>query len=371
MKRVNNLYSRICDIDTIMNMYDKTVRLNTKNKLKIEKFNNFYSINISKIKDILCSKKYIPNRYNIFMIKEPKYRIIMSQNIKDKIVNHLVSHYFLVYTFDKKLINENTATRVGKGTHYALRLFKKYYNYYKTKYSKFYILKIDISKYFYNINHDIVKNIIKKYIKDKNCLNILERIIDSTDEEYVNDKINELKNNEINRIINSNLKDKEVKIREINELPLYEKGKGFPIGNMSSQIIATFYLNEIDHYIKEILNIYGYVRYMDDLVLFNKDKEYLKYCLNEVEKLLNKYKLKLNKKSKIYSCNELVEFLGFRFINKDKIIMKVSNKTKKKFKRKIKLKYVNFDKYRSVRNSYIGHLSYGSCGSLMYKNIRN
>ena len=126
MKRVNNLYNRICDIDTIINVYDKVVRVNTRNKYKIEKFNNYYSINIYKIKDILCSKKYIPDRYNIFLIKESKYRIIMSQSIKDKIINHLVSHYFLVYVFDKKLINENTATRVGKGTHYALKLFKKY-----------------------------------------------------------------------------------------------------------------------------------------------------------------------------------------------------------------------------------------------------
>lgn len=371
MKRVNNLYNRICDIDTIINMYDKVVRVNTRNKYKIEKFNNYYSINIYKIKDILCSKKYIPDRYNIFIIKEPKYRIIMSQKIKDKIINYLVSHYFLVYVFDKKLINENTATRVGKGTHYALKLFKKYYNKYKNKYNKFYILKIDISKYFYNIDHGIVKNIIKRYIKDKDVLNILNNIIDSTDEDYVNNKINKLKDNEINRIINSNIKDKDKRILEINNLPLYNRGKGFPIGNMSSQIIATLYLNEIDKYIKYNLKIKEYVRYQDDLILFNEDKEYLKYCFKEIEKLLNKYKLKLNKKSKIYSSNEVIEFLGFKFINKNRIIMKVSNKTKNKFKIKMKLNYESYDKYRSVRDSYKGHLSYGSCGSLMYRNINS
>ena len=72
MKRVNNTYYKICDIDVIMNMYDKVTKTNTRNKYKIEKFNNFYSINIVKIKDILSSKKYIPIRYNIFLIREHK-----------------------------------------------------------------------------------------------------------------------------------------------------------------------------------------------------------------------------------------------------------------------------------------------------------
>ena len=192
MKRVNNLYYKICDLDNIIDMYNK-VRINTKNKLKIERFNNFYSLNLVNIKELLCSKKYNPGRYNIFLIKEPKYRIIMSQSIKDKVVNHLVSKYFLVDIFDKTLINQNCATRIGKGTHYALRLFKKYYNECTLKYKNFYILKFDISKYFYNIDHEIVMNLIKNKIKDKDVLNIIRKILDSTDEEYVNNVISRLK----------------------------------------------------------------------------------------------------------------------------------------------------------------------------------
>lgn len=369
MKRMNNLYYKICDTDTIINMYDNEIKVNVRNKLKIEKFNNYYSINISKIKNILCGKNYIPGRYNIFLIREPKYRIIMSQNIIDKVINHLVSKYFLINVFDKKLIKENTATRVGKGTHYALRLFKKYYNDYKIKYDKFYILKFDINKYFYNIDHEVVKNIIERHIKDKNVLNIINNIIDSTDDNYVNENINILKKKEIIKLKNSNLNnmDKNKRINEINNIPLYEKGKGFPIGNMSSQIVATFYLNELDHFIKNELKIKGYIRYMDDGILFYENRYYLEYCLDKLKKLLDKYKLKLNKKTRIYCSNEEMEFLGFRFINKNKIIMKVSNKTKKRFKKKIRKKYDCFNKYRSVRDSYIGHLKYGCCGNLVWK----
>ena len=129
MKRVNNIYNKICDINVIMDMYDKVIKTNTKNKKKIQKFENFYSCNIAKIKETLITKSYVPGKYNIFLVKEPKTRIIMSQEIEDKIVNHLVAKYFLIDVFDKTLQDRNCATRKGKGTHYALRLFKKDYNY--------------------------------------------------------------------------------------------------------------------------------------------------------------------------------------------------------------------------------------------------
>ena len=98
MKRVNNTYNEICDIGRIMNIYDKVIRINTKNKKKIQQFDNFYSCNIANIKEELITKTYKMGKYNVFLIHEPKVRIIMSQNIKDKIVNHLVAKYFLIDT---------------------------------------------------------------------------------------------------------------------------------------------------------------------------------------------------------------------------------------------------------------------------------
>ena len=297
----------------------------------------------------------------------------MSQIIEDKIINHLVSKYFLIDIFDKKLIDENCATRKGKGTHYALRLFKKNYNYYKNKHEKFYILKFDINKYFYNIDHNVIKNIIKKNIKDNDVLSIINTILDSTNKEYVNVTINNLKESEIKKIINSNLNknDKRNRILELKNIPLYKKDKGCPIGNMSSQIIATFYLNELDHYIKEELK--NYVRYMDDGVIMYNDKDYLEECLIKINEKLKEYKLVLNKKTRIYLFYEEIEFLGFRFnIVRNKIIMKVTNKTKNKFKKKIKIMYykllndeISYDEYRSVRDSYKGHLKHGNCNELL------
>ena len=378
MKKVGNIYKKITDLNLIIDMYENIVSKNTKNKSKIENFERFYSLNLIRIKEELSSNSYTPGKYNIFLIREPKLRIIMSQEIKDKIVNHLVAKYFLIDIFNDTLILENCATRVGMGTHYALKLFKKNYNYYKNKYERFYILKFDISKYFYNIDHELAKKLIEKKIKDKYTLKIIFSIIDSTDELYVNDTINRLKKKEIERLRYLDINDKKIKIEEVEKLPIYKKEKGLPIGNMSSQIIATFYLDELDHYIKEKLKIKGYVRYMDDGVIIHENKEYLKYVKLEIEKIVNKYKLELNKKTKIYSSNEEIEFLGFRFFRKNnRTISKVTNKTKKRFKRKIKKIYKEYDNNKisdeekqSIIASYLGHLGYGNCNKLIYKNIK-
>lgn len=374
MKRKKNLYNKILDLDVIIDMYDNVIKKNTKNKIKIEQFENYYSENMVMIKDILKSKTYSPDKYNIFFIKEPKLRIIMSQNIKDKIINHLVAKYFLIDSFDSLLIKENCATRIEKGTHYAISLFKKYLNNEKSRYELFYVLKFDINKYFYNIDHELVKKMLNKRIKDKDVLNILCSIIDSTDEGYVNETIEELKVAYQKKLKDHNLNDIK-KLKEIKNIPLYKKGKGFPIGNMTSQIIATFYLNDLDHYIKEKLNVKYYVRYMDDGVLIHHDKEYLKYCLEKIKEFLKHYKLELNNKTKIYSSNEGIEFLGFRFIIKNKIIMKVKNQTKKRFKYKIKELCKMYEKglitremVISVRNSYMAHLKHGSCRTLVKLN---
>ena len=376
MKRKNNLYNRITDIRNIISMYNTRVKINTKNKIKIEKFDEYYVSNITLVKNILDSKNYKPGKYNIFIIKEPKVRLIMSLNIIDKIINHLVCEYLLVDIFDNGLIDTNVATRVNKGTHYEYKKLVKYLN--KNISNKLYILKFDISKYFFNINHDIVKKIIRTKIKDKDALNILDNIIDSTDSNYINEEIIKLKNNEINRIKNSNNSNKDKLIKDIMDIPLYKKGTGFAIGNPVSQAIAIIFLSYLDHYIKEKLNIPFYCRYCDDGILISDDKEYLKYCLKEIRRIINDYKLELNmKKTRIYSIDNGFEFIGFRFIRKNnKLLIKVKNQTKRKFKRKLKVLNklyingnINYDTFNQVKVSYLGHLKYGNCNKLIRNSL--
>ena len=259
MKRVENLYHKITDIKNIKDMYDKRIRINTKNKVKIERFDEHYVSNLVRIKEILESKNYKPYRYNIFLIREPKVRLIMAQSVTDKIINHLVSKYFLVDVFEPILKENNIATRIGKGTHYGIKKLKTFLN--KNINKHLYILKFDVSKYFFNLDHNILKKIIRKKIKDRDVIKILDTIIDSTNELYINDIIEKIKKREIEKIKNSNVANKEKLLKEIESIPLCKNGVSAPIGNMSSQAFAIIYLSEIDSYIVEVLKPMFYLRY--------------------------------------------------------------------------------------------------------------
>ena len=146
---------------------------------------------------------------------------------------------------------------------------------------------------------------------------------------------------------------------------------------MSSQAFAIIYLHELDSYIVEVLKPILYLRYNDDGLLISDNKEYLKYCLKAIKKIIKKYKLKLNNKTRIYSMDEGFEFLGFKYIRKDKkLVVKVKNQTKKRFKRRMKTihkMYLNDDislcKLNQIKNSCFGHLKYGNTKNLIKKTV--
>ena len=378
MKRVNNLYKELYDIDNIYNMSNKVCR-NVRNKKNVNNFETYKVEHIINIKNRLMNKNVTFSNYSIFMISDPKYRIVMSQNIEDKVINHLVGDYILTKVFESRYQDFVCATRVGKGTHYGIKLLKKYLNEMKNKYNNFYVLKIDIKKYFYNINHDILKDILKRKIKDKDSLNILNNIIDSTNKPYINEKISKLKENKIKYLINSNINNKEYLIKEIKNIPLYEYNKGVPIGDETSQAFGLIYLSELNNYIKDKLKIKYIVNYQDDFIILHQDREYLKYCLDKIKDYLNnKLKLEINKnKTKIDNIKNGIDFLGYRFyIKNKKIIMKLRNNTKKRFKKKIKdinllltNKLVSNKEYNIILSSYKGTLSYGNCNNLYYRYV--
>ena len=373
MKRVGNLYSDVCDINNIIDMTYEVLK-SVRNKKKVINFENHFSEHIASIKYRLDNRILYIGKYNIFMISDPKDRIIMAQEIEDKIINHLIAKYGLVNVFENKYTPFMCATRVNKGTLYGVKLLKKYLNIMKNKYNNFYVLKIDIKKYFYNIDHNILKEILRSKIKDKDMLNILDSIIDSTNESYVNDKIKELKTNKINYLKEHNKLDS---ISNIEEIPLYKYNKGVALGCQTSQAFGVIFLYGLIHYIKEELHIKYVINYVDDIVIIHNDKEYLKYCLKCIKDILNnKYKLEINeKKTRIYNINEGIDFLGYRFIIKNnKVILKIRNRTKKNFIKRIKelnklKEYYLLDNhdYQVNISSYKGLLKWGSCNGLLYK----
>ena len=286
MKRKGNLYKNIYNFDNIIKAYNEVCK-NTKNKRKVAIFRSYKCMYISRIYEILKNRKYKVGTYNVFTIYEPKERIIVSQNMQDKVVNHLVARYILYPALLPCLIDSNVASRKNMGTNKGLLYFKDFYRKSKIKYKNFYILKCDISKFFASINHSVLKEKLKSKIKDKDALKIVFDIID------------------------------------------VEKS-GLSIGAMTSQVLAIFYLNDMDHFIKEQLKIKYYVRYQDDFLLFHPSKQYLKYCLTQIKNFLEKEDLKLNKKTKIYKSTSNFIFLGRTKKQKYSKYREINRKLKKR-----------------------------------------
>ena len=224
MKRKGNLYQNLYKFENIQSAFNEVCK-NTKHKKKVARFKEYKCIYISRIYNILQTKTYKPGSYNVFTIYEPKKRRIVSQNMQDKVINHLVARHILYPARLPCLLDVNVASRKGLGTSEGIRLAMNFHKICKVKYKTYYILKCDISKFFASINHDILKEKLKRRIKDKDALKIIFDIID---------------------------------IEE----------NGLSIGAMTSQILAIFYLNDMDHFIKETLKIKYFLRYQDGATRF-------------------------------------------------------------------------------------------------------
>lgn len=358
MKRKNNVYDKMLDYNKINKVFNK-VRISTKNKKEVMKFSFNLNENFMDILLKLYKEEYTFNNYRIFLIREPKYRLIMSECIEDKIVNHLFSNE-LIKSLENSLIDTNVATRKEKGSKMAYDKFINFVNKLMYESKDVYVLKLDISKYFYNINHDILIKMVEEKIKDKKAIKFLKQILDTTDMPYVNREIKEVINKEKIRVKNLNISEKEkIKLyNELDKIPTYRKGYGLPIGNMSSQILAVFYLNKVDHFIKEKLKCKEVIRYMDDIVILSTDINKLKKCKKIITEEIEKYDLKVNDKSNIYSLRKGVNFLGYNFKINKKLEIKYRKDTIKRVNKRI-INLFLYDRNKLIKSfgSYKGYLS--------------
>lgn len=335
-------------VNDILDIYEKEVSSNTKNKMKVFNFEKNKMENIYDIIYIIEKGNYKVYRYNIFTINSPKYRIVMSLNIKDKIINHYVTRNILIPKLDGYLDIRNCATRRNMGYDYGIKLLKRYIECNK-KYGKFYVLRIDISKYFYSIDHNVLKEMLINKL-DSEEYDIVCSILDSTNDSYVNDRINFIKSE---LVVRDSKREK-----EISKLPIYEYDKGLPIGNMTSQFLSIFYLYGLDYYIVNYLGLKFMVRYMDDYVIISNDKERLMRALVVIRTILkDEYGLGINEnKTGVFDSYNGFEYLGYMFYVRDGktiIKMKCSNRKKRcRGKRKVNFRYDNNDiSYREYFNS--------------------
>ena len=327
MKRHSNLFDKIIETQ---NLY-----LSAKKAFRGKKFKRttmpFYFNLENEILDIqrsLNEGSYQALPYKVFKIYEPKERNICCAEFKDRVVHHAIMNV-LEPVFERRLIGDTYACRVGKGTYKALKksqgLLRKY-NYY---------LKADIKKYFESIDHHLLKILMRKIFKDKRLISLLDVIISR-------------------------------------QPPYTETGKGLPIGNLTSQHLANVYLGELDLFIKHELKVKAYIRYMDDFILFSNDKKELNVFLKKIRDFLfESLQLELKEKAvRISPVSEGLAFLGYRVfrglirLQRAKLVRFRRNIIKLEEKR-IQDKIREEDLINSVR-SVIAHVSHGNT-----RNLRN
>ena len=288
---------------------------------------------INSLIEQLKNKTYTISNYQEFKVYEPKERIIKTTSFKDKVVQHSLCDNVILPRLQEIFIYDNCAGQKGKGTLFGLdRLSSQMKEFYNRYGYDGYILKCDIAKFFYNISHQQLKDIVNYYFNDDTDICWLCNLfIDSTD------------------------------------------GKGIPLGNQINQGFALLYLDGMDKLIKYDLGIEFYGRYMDDFYLIHPDKAYLKHCLYVITEFLKTLDLTLNGKTQIFPFKNGVNYLGFHtyITSKGKIIRKLKNQNKRNAKKKyIKMAKsvadgkLSIEKFNNSYNAWKNHISHGNCYNL-------
>ncbi len=326
MKRYGNLYNKIYDYENLI-LAHHNARRGKAFYQEVQNFNKNEDYCTRLIQDMLKNKTYKTSDYKIFTIidRGKEREIYKLPYFPDRVVQWAVMLQ-IEPIFLETFIFDSYAAIPNKGMHIASKRLSKWLKY--DKENTMYCFKMDVKKFFPNISHDILKQLLRRKIKDKELLELLDEIIDSTD-------------------------------------------SGIPIGNYISQYFANYYLTFFDHWIKEELGIKYYMRYMDDLIILNKSKEDLHEIKIKIDKYLSE-ELQLTIKSnwQVFPVDSRgIDFMGYRHFRNYTLLRKT---TYKKFRRKMnklnKKRELNDSDVCSIR-SYEGWLIWCNSYNLRRKYI--
>ena len=316
----HKIFDDIISVENLLSAWSEFKR-GKMNKSDVCDFSFCLENNLFDLHQRLAEKTYLPNKYEFFYVKDPKLRPIHKASVKDRVVFQAVFRV-LYHVFDKKFIFDSYSCRFNKGTHIGVKRLAKFTrSASKNNHQTIYALKCDIKKFFYNIDHDILLNLIKKEIKDKDTLDLVSKIINSFHT---------------------------------------ATNKGLPLGNVTSQLFANIYLNELDQFVKHVLKEKYYIRYCDDFIVLHKDKRHLQNIVIRLNNFLQtKLSLALHpNKISVRKTNQGIDFLGY-VILPHHIVLRT--KTKQRMIRKLRQKQsllrvgvITRESFDQTLQSYLG-----------------
>jgi retron-type reverse transcriptase len=338
----NRLYEQICSFENLL-WAGRRAERGKRMQDTIGRFRTDLEAELLRLRRALLDKTYAPGPYRETIITRPKRRMISAAPFRDRVVHHAVCNVVMPL-FERKMIFDLYSNRVGKGTHAAIRRAQEYCGQFD------YVLKCDVRKFFPSMDHAVLKEIIRKTIACRETLWLLDRLIDG-----------------------SNRQEPVWQVFPGDDLATAaERRVGLPIGNLTSQWFGGVYLAEFDHWVKETLRCPGYVRYVDDFLLFGDDRAQLADWRGAISRRLTDYRLRLNeRKSRSFPTGDGVTYLGQRvWPGRRRLCRQNVADARRRLRwnvRQYKCGNLSKDALLCRWNSWRGHAEQADCGALVEK----
>jgi len=316
----NGSYQYIISIDNLLFAWQEFLR-GKRGRRDVQEFERDLMTNILALHNDLMNKTYQHSSYHAFNISDPKPRNIHKAKVRDRLLHHVI-YCVLCPFFDRTFIADSYSCRLEKGTHKAMNQFRAYaYRASRNHTKTLWVLKCDIRKFFASIDQNILIHIIKRYVPDQDIQWLISQIVFS----FYSTK----------------------------------KGRGLPLGNLTSQLLVNIYMNEFDQFMKHKLKAKYYIRYADDFVVLSFDKQRLASLLPLISDFLSE-KLSLHlhgDKVSIKTFASGVDFLGWVHFSDHRVLRTV---TKRRMCKNLVLKQGN----NKIIQSYLGLLRHGNAEGL-------
>jgi len=328
MKIYRNLFTSMVSTENLLKAWDE-FKKEKRGKIDVQIFELRLEDNLFRLHRDLVNKRYRHGPYTSFYVRDPKVRRIHKAEVRDRVVHHMIFQT-LNHIFEPTFISDSYSARINKGTHRGVNRLMTFMRKVEQTRGRCFVLKCDIKKFFPTLDHNVLLDIINRRIKDPDVLWLVRLVVKSFSSEF------------------SRIKEP----------------KGVPIGNLTSQIFANIYMNELDQFVKHNLHVNYYIRYTDDFVVAHHDRHYLIEIKEKIEEFL-KTKLKLSthpNKIAIRKYTQGIDFLGYVALPKARVLRTA---TKRRLFKKLKERVRQFktDKITETIlmqsfNSYLGVLGH-------------